>query len=251
MTQANLNCDGFQQLLPEYLEEGLGDSALADAELHLASCAECRELVADLREIARQAASLPVLVPSRELWPEIEARTQPRVLPLVSRPVVPASWSRWRLGAIAAGLMAITALTTWQLTRRTGQTAATVATTPQPVAPAVVESVAPVPTTAPSAGTLRPVAAAPARAVRPEANVTFAQEIARLRGVLDERQGELDPRTVAILQSSLATIDSAIADARRALASDPASRFLTQQLNRSLERKLGLLRQAALLSPSI
>ena len=47
--------------------------------------------------------------------------------------------------------------------------------------------------------------------------------------------------------SSIATIDSAIAEARRALEVDPASRFLSTQLNKALEKKLGLLRTAALL----
>jgi hypothetical protein len=82
---------------------------------------------------------------------------------------------------------------------------------------------------------------------RPSAAATYTSEIQRLRSVMEERAEELDPATVAILMSSIATIDSAIAEARRALDRDPASRFLNQQLNKSLEQKLGLLRKAALL----
>ncbi|MBC7894056.1 MAG: zf-HC2 domain-containing protein, partial [Cytophagaceae bacterium] len=82
MTHLNLTCPAFEAQLPEYLEGTQSDSAVADAELHLASCAECRALVADLREIARQAAVLPGMAPSRDLWPEIEARTHASVLPL-------------------------------------------------------------------------------------------------------------------------------------------------------------------------
>jgi hypothetical protein len=66
--------------------------------------------------------------------------------------------------------------------------------------------------------------------------------------VFDQQSEVLDPRTRAVLSSSLRTIDSAIAEARAALDRDPASQFLTHQLNKSLEQKLGLLRKAALLS---
>jgi hypothetical protein len=72
-------------------------------------------------------------------------------------------------------------------------------------------------------------------------------EIGRLRGVLSQRREDLDPATVAVLENSLKTIDKAVAEARQALANDPASRFLRDQLNKALEKKLGVLRTAALL----
>ncbi|MGQ0647026.1 MAG: zf-HC2 domain-containing protein [Gemmatimonadaceae bacterium] len=250
MTHHNHTCDEFQEQLSGYLEGTLTDSAVADAELHLAACAVCRQLVTDLQEIARQAAALPALVPSHDLWPAIEARTQPRVLPFSPKSVPPAAWNRVRLGAIAAGLVAITALTTYQLTRRPGEPPSNAVTAVHQPSPPAPESVVTGEIAQPIAPAVTPVAAAEARRARPAANVTFVQEIERLRDVLDERSEELDPRTIAILKSSIATIDSAIADARRALAREPASGFLSQQLNKSLEQKLGLLRRAALMSPS-
>ena len=45
----------------------------------------------------------------------------------------------------------------------------------------------------------------------------------------------------------MAVIDSAIAQSRAALAKDPASGFLATELNRSLEKKVELLRTATLL----
>ena len=50
-----------------------------------------------------------------------------------------------------------------------------------------------------------------------------------------------------MLEQSIAVIDSAIAQSRAALAKDPASGFLATQLNQSLEKKVELLRTAALL----
>ena len=52
---------------------------------------------------------------------------------------------------------------------------------------------------------------------------------------------------MAVLEQSIAAIDSAIAQSRAALAKDPASGFLASQLNHSLEKKVELLRTAALL----
>lgn len=255
MTHPNLTCPAFEAQLPEYLAGTLSDSCVADAELHLASCAECRALVRDLCEITRQAAVLPGIAPSRDLWPVIEARTRARVIALTPR-VSAAPMNPWRLGAIAAALVGITALSTWAITTGDRGIAAPPAfATVDTTTPPVRGSVGPAAVEAPAT---TPVAAAPnvtvvantARAARPDAGTTYTSEIHRLRGVVDERSEELDPATIAILKSSIATIDSAIAEARRALARDPASGFLTQQLNKSLERKLGLLRKAALLSPS-
>ena len=73
----------------------------------------------------------------------------------------------------------------------------------------------------------------------------------QLRLLVDQRRAQLDPVTVAIVENSLTQIDRAILDARNALARDPASSFLTEQLNRALEKKLGVLRTAALLPARI
>ncbi len=79
---------------------------------------------------------------------------------------------------------------------------------------------------------------------------TYDREIAKLRGVLAERRGALDTSTVRVLEQSMTVIDRAIARSKAALARDPASGFLNQQLNNALDRKLELLRTAALLPAS-
>ena len=75
----------------------------------------------------------------------------------------------------------------------------------------------------------------------------YDREIVKLRSMVQTRRAELDPRTIAVLEQSIAVIDSAIAQSRAALAKDPASGFLATQLNQSLEKKVELLRTAALL----
>lgn len=241
MTHPNLTCEAFESQLPAWLEGDLDMSATADAELHLAACARCRALVADLEQVTDAAAALPVLTPSRDLWAGIEARI---AAPVVALPVRP-SRPRWHLGAIAAGLVAVTSLATWQVARRT-------APAPEAVVSASAPTVtAPAPTLeAPIAEPVATPVSAEPRAPRPAARVTYAEEINKLRAVVEARANDLDPATVAIIESSIATIDAAIVEAKAALDRDPASRFLEAQLNKSLERKLSLLRKAALLASS-
>src|SRR5438445_400088 len=62
--------------------------------------------------------------------------------------------------------------------------------------------------------------------------------------------GRLDSATVRVLTQSLVTIDSAIVQARRALAADPGSAYLNQHLADTMRRKLELLRRASALAPA-
>ena len=75
----------------------------------------------------------------------------------------------------------------------------------------------------------------------------YDREIAKLRTIVKSRRSALDPATIAVLEQSIAVIDSAIAQSRSALMKDPASGFLANQLNHSLEKKVELLRTAAML----
>jgi hypothetical protein len=76
---------------------------------------------------------------------------------------------------------------------------------------------------------------------------TYDREIQRLNAIVRDRRSELDPKTVQVIQHNLAVIDAAIAESRAALAKDPRSRFLHDQLNKSLDQKVELLRTVAFL----
>jgi hypothetical protein len=71
-----------------------------------------------------------------------------------------------------------------------------------------------------------------------------------LQRVVSERRAQLDPSTVAIIEKNLQIIDAAIAQSRAALAKDPASMLLSDQLTHALDKKVELLRTAALLPSS-
>jgi hypothetical protein len=71
-----------------------------------------------------------------------------------------------------------------------------------------------------------------------------------LQRVVSERKTQLDSSTVAIIEKNLRIIDAAIGQSRAALAKDPASRLLSDQLTHALDKKVELLRTAALLPSS-
>ena len=75
----------------------------------------------------------------------------------------------------------------------------------------------------------------------------YDREIEKLRHIVKTRHSQLDPRTITVLEQSIAVIDSAISQSRAALKADPASGFLAKELNNSLEKKVELLRTAAML----
>src|SRR5262245_16226925 len=56
----------------DYVDETLRAAERAEVEGHLASCDECRALVADLREIRRVAGSLDLREPPVRAWGRIE-----------------------------------------------------------------------------------------------------------------------------------------------------------------------------------
>jgi len=285
MTTMMNSCDAFSDRLADYLE-GDAEPAVRDAmDAHAATCDSCGPLLADLLLIPQEAAALPRLEPSRDLWTGIAGRIDAPVLPLAPRHEVRravAARNSWQRTAIAAAaLVLFTASVTHVATRlaltaapvapAAGMTVASTTHTAPPAEPNAVpnaeisstatESVAPREGTRDAAretSRAEPVRATTTEAARggtvrlastkrplADAEPVYDSEIAKLRRIVTQRHSQLDPATIAVLEQSMAVIDSAIAQSRSALARDPASGFLATQLNHSLEKKVELLRTAA------
>lgn len=201
------------------------DPTIHDVEsaAHRAACAECSLVWADLERISMEAAALPLLSPSRDLWADIDAR-------LGATAFVSPSIRFVRLATAASLLIAATAAVTWTIARGGSMTI------PSPAASVAIGSVDEVP------------AATPVQQASLNATVaTMDREIAELEAILDERRATLDPRTIAVLEENMKLIDDAIAESQKALDSDPASRFLVTQYTRAYNSKLTLLRGATTL----
>lgn len=270
MTTTETSCSSFSERLMAYLEQETDDATRTTLERHALSCGECGALLADLRKLRIDAANLPELAPSRDLWAGIATRIEAPVVPIgaVRRAVAdqPRVTRRWLRGALLAASLMAAAGVGYVVAKGTRVEAnapriADIASdSGQRVALLPPDSAVVV---APSRETSRaePRAAAPAadRAVtsppRPPAEqlalatltADYDREVARLRVLIEQRRNQLDPVTVAIIERNLLVIDAAIMECQKAVAADPASRFLVESLNRSLQAKVELMRTAALL----
>jgi hypothetical protein len=266
MSDTILTCQTIDELLPDYLEGALDERMHADAEAHVTSCARCTALVADLRRISAQARSLPDLAPSRDLWADISARIE---APVITLPATGDRGARrfgipWMAAAAAVLVFASSSVTYLVMKGAMEPTPMQVADAPMTIAPAdpVSPELPPVaePTSPPpQPAAVRTTPAPRARIDTPSVvrNVggnaeaqplsAYDREIARLRTVVELRRFDMDPATVAIVEQNLRLIDAAIAQSRAALDRDPASRFLNEQLDNALAKKVELLRTVALL----
>jgi hypothetical protein len=249
----------------------------ASVEQHLRECVRCTSLVRDLENITKEAASLPDLAPSRDLWAGIESRIAAPVIALGAAPARPRTLAPAWMGIAAAALIVSTAGITYTWTARTIRSSAVATTVPSPAstqltaAKPVTVMTAPEPagpidagspvssgltrlaqnasTPTPRSGIQASLASQTQPAINPVDGV-YVKEIALLQDVVRQKKSQLDPSTVAIIERNLQIIDAAIEQSRAALIRDPASRMLSQQLTHALDKKVELLRTAALLPAS-
>lgn len=279
MTNSDMTCEAFDAALSDYLEGTLGGPVRASIEHHLRECVRCASLTRDLEKLQKEAAALPDLTPSRDLWAAIEGRIAAPVIPLAVRPQRQRHFVPAWMGAAAAALIVSTAGITYMVTSRSlrpgsgsqvatalpsNQAAAATGETPigtnavgaQPLVPAVPGSgVDQVASRIASSGATRNVV--PAQLVRQEvqsarvhSDAIYGKEIEMLQEIVKERKTQLDSSTVAIIEKNLQIIDAAIEQSRAALKKDPASMLLSEQLTHALDNKVELLRTAAMLPAS-
>lgn len=249
--------------LTAFLDGGLEAGERAEVDAHLAECGDCRQVLAELREVKRRAAGLGPIEPSRDLWdgiaatieaPAAEVRSDdarviafpgagagegatvgagdgPEVGP-AGRGVGAAqartrrrlSLSLPQLAAASLVLVAVSSAVTWSAVWARDGGAAPVVEGPS------VEA---------EDGVFVPVSTV----VEPPADL--ARELASLEGALASARDVLDPNTVRVLERNLGIIEQAIQDSQRALAQDPENDFLVEHLQRVYQRKLEYLREAA------
>jgi anti-sigma factor RsiW len=207
--------------LSAYVDGDLVGEALAGAEAHLAVCEACRAAVQDLRRVVGLARALDDRPPARDLWPDIAERigaaARPDVIPLPTR---------WRRFAFSIPQLAAAGLALSLVSVGGALTAMRL------LAPAAA-----------------PIAAAdPNAAARNVADPAASYDVAihELEGLLSARRGDLDSTTVLAVEASLRVIDLAIAQARAAVARDPNNLYLNDHLRSTLDRKLDVLRRAAM-----
>ncbi len=216
--------DHLTHALSDYLDGDLGPHERASADAHLASCAECRALLEELRAVKDRAGALVDPPTPDDLWAGIASRigsagsataSRGRILALPRR----RAFSAWPSLAAAAAVLVVAFGAFWLVNgARRAEAPGTVAT--RDAAPAETTQLATF------------------DAARVEG------EIAQLQRSLDRGRGKLDPKTVQVLEQNLALIRQATEDARAALAKDPANRELQDYFAGTVQSKLDLMRRA-------
>ena len=78
----------------------------------------------------------------------------------------------------------------------------------------------------------------------------YVQATGDLEAILRENKEHLRPETVKALEASLTAIDSAIAQAERALSADPANDYVTRSMGQLRDARLTVLRRAVAVATS-
>jgi hypothetical protein len=231
--------------LSEYLDDELTQGERAACDAHLASCGECRTVLADLQSVVTIARTDAESLPAADLWPgilqTISAPTErpsgvtpasaPKTVAFRPRSARQITFTLPQLALAASLLIAVSAGVAYVAGGRV---------TTRPAAQEV-----------PIRAEAEPMLPASASSERANfADVQFDQAVADLERVLIERRDELDPRTIVVIERNLAAIDQAIREAREALDADPANTFLNSHLADARRKKLELLRQATMLQSS-
>jgi anti-sigma factor RsiW len=203
--------------LSEYLDGTMAPAERDALERHLAECEECSLTLADLRGVVARVQALNDRPPAADLWPGIAAFIGDGE---VVRPIKRSRRVTFTVPQLLAAAIALMVLSAGGVALLLHNTApAQIATTPTPVIQV-------------GTGTSRGYDAA----------------VTELQKVLVEHRAHLDSTTVRVLESKLALIDKAIAEAQQALDADPKSSYLHGHLTETRMQKLELLQRAALLA---
>lgn len=217
--------DAITARLSEYLDDDLEARARAEIETHLSACAECRQVLDDLRTIKGTAARLPDDNVAADVWTGIAGRLpspeSPGVVPFERSAPRRFSFTLPQLAAAGIALMVLSGSLVYMA--RSGEDRADF--------PAM---------SADRGADL----AVPVSLADPQ----YDSAISDLEGALEAGRTRLDPETIKVLEENLAAIDLAIEQCRRALEADPANAFLTSHLASARQRKLALLRRATALT---
>jgi anti-sigma factor RsiW len=231
-----------------YVEGALDPVERRAIEQHLSSCASCRQLADDLREVLRATTTLELREPPVRAWSRLERAItlerenagargfQPSGSDAAEKgpyPLSGESSARKRgtapfwLAAAAAGVLATAIGLRVMPTARPDP-----ASSNQPGAGATI-----------AAGD----AAQSVETELQQAEAHYEKAIKGLEQIASSEQNALDPGTAATLQKNLAVIDQAISESRAAVRSQPTNEPAQQSLIENFKMKMGLLQDTVAL----
>ena len=218
----------FEQLC-DLADNALDGVPTDSARDHLRQCDECAATYASLGELSTAAASLPRgITPPEDLWADIQREIAPSRARSSRRTwTLPVGW------LAAAGIVIAVASSAATILWVRGGSYGSVACGPGRQGA--------------ECGGATPAPALPAQLASTE--VRYTRDVDVLQRTLAERRDSLVPSTVETIERSLRVADSAIAEARAALAHDPSNAALAALFSSNYERKIDLLKRATELAP--
>ncbi len=220
--------DRWTDMLSDHLDGDLARSEAEALKRHLEACEECSRTLEELRRLKARARALVDPSAPDDLWAGIARQigaagptSATSEAPIIAMPPrLRRDWPLPQLVAAGFAALLIGAAAIWMVRSQS----------------APVAQVVPTRTSTPVAA----LATFDAEQV--------AGEIAQLQAALQRGREKLDPRTVEVLERNLALIQQATADAKAALAADPANAALQSYFAVNVQRKLVLMRQATQLA---
>jgi len=252
--------------LSDYLDGELSADDQRAVESHLRECAQCAEVLNDLKRVVARAraAGDAARPPQADLWPAVAERIDAGrragaagpAGPLGSVTAFHARASRriaFTLPQLAAAAIVVAAVSgglVWQVAQPAGRPEGLHDNSPEPGAnprSGQDTSSADLQVRSDSSADLQ---------IRPDvrietvglADAQYDAAVADLENALKTGRGRLDSSTIAIVEHNLQIIDQAINQAREALVGDPANTYLSSHLVETRRRKLDLLRRATALT---
>lgn len=209
-----MTCNEVDDRLDDYVDGSLREGEFQEVELHIASCAACRDEERHLRLILAQAAALPrEVAPPRDLWAGIAERIE------LTRRVRPAWWGPVGLAVAATLVVGVAAA----LLHRNVPEAPTLVTTPVSLDPTSIGA----------------------------AEQEYQQAASALMAALQGRRDTLSPETLASVEKNLLVMDQALTEVRAALGRDPGNPELTRMLVSTHRKKVETLRRVVRLSTAL
>jgi anti-sigma factor RsiW len=221
-----MNCNDYRDAIAEFVDGALDAAGQRELERHVAGCADCRALVADLKSIQATAFTLERHQPPARAWTAIRERIAAEPLPdtrgrVLAWPRTRTAWGVWM--AAAAALLIVTTAGIFSIVNEPAPTHQDAAATSTPADDT--------PTAASIAAELH------------AAEEHYDKAIRGLEQIARSQSNELDPQTAAVLQKNLQVIDQAISDSRAALNQQPTSTDVQDSLFDAMRTKVAVLQQ--------
>ncbi len=211
--------DKWLDRLSEYIDGELSPEEVGQLEPHLAGCPDCATALEGLRAVARVAGALENREPEADLWQNIARRIEVnRVVEIGTQGKSKVRRVVFSIPQLAAAAIALIVISGGVALRFSGKVD--------------VPEVAREATQAGEAQVLH---------LAGNIEADFQVAIRDMEEVLRDGRTILDSATIAVLEESLQVIDSAIREARMALAVDPSSAYLNRYLTRTMRRKMDVL----------